>query len=34
MKRLRQIWQNLLIEDQVWGKVEHGAVSKGVGPPA
>lgn len=26
--------RDLLIEDQVWGKVEHGAVSKSVGPPA
>lgn len=25
---------DLLIEDQVWSKVEHGAVGESVGPPA
>ncbi len=28
------IFRDLLIEHQVWGEVEHGAVSKCVGPPA
>lgn len=26
--------RDLLIEDQVWSEVQHGAVGEGVGPPA
>ncbi len=33
-KNLQKWKSDLLIEDQVWGKVEHGAVSECVGPPA